>query len=321
MQSANSFVVPGSPREQLEPPLPGSKAKRIFDAAASCVGLVILSPLLAVIAVLVKLSDGGPVFYRQERVGMGGRPFTMFKFRSMVQNASRLGPSVTQQGDSRITRIGRILRKTKLDELPQLWNVLIGDMSFVGPRPEVACYVQRYTEEQRQILAFKPGITDLATLVFRDEEVLLRNAKNVEDFYVAHCIPRKCKLNLEYARGANLWQDLLIILRTVCPASIGILCGYGLLLAVSFWLACQLRFDFHPPGSDRLFRVLVGTVLVSLQLLVLFWRGHLEGLPSFFGVTELKDLAVSLGVVAAIQCVVWPAAGGVLAPRAFCFES
>lgn len=192
-------------------------AKRAFDLFFSVLGLLVLSPLLLLLALLVKLSDGGPVFYRQQRVGQGGRLFAILKFRSMVVNAEKMGLSVTKDGDPRITQIGRFLRKTKLDELPQLWNVLRGEMSFVGPRPEVPRYVAHYTAEQRRVLALKPGITDLATLEFRNEEELLRTAGDTEKFYLEYCVPRKIELNLAYARQANLWEDVKIILRTLFP--------------------------------------------------------------------------------------------------------
>lgn len=196
-------------------------SKRIFDLLFATVGLVFLSPLFLVLAALVKLSDGGSVFFRQERVGRDGRPFRILKFRSMVANADKLGLSVTRDGDARITRIGRWLRKTKLDELPQLWNVFVGDMSFVGPRPEVPRYVEKYTPDQRRVLALKPGITDLATLKFRNEEELLRTATDTEKFYLDYCVPRKIELNLAYARTANVWEDTKIILQTVLPGLVG----------------------------------------------------------------------------------------------------
>lgn len=193
---------------------PDWTAKRLYDVVFSFIGLVLLAPLFAVIWALVKITDGGVVFYRQARVGRGGREFWIYKFRTMVPAADQTGPSITKQGDARVTRIGRILRKTKLDELPQLWNVLKGDMSLVGPRPEVPRYVQRYTPEQREVLRLKPGITDLASLYFRDEEELLANADNLEEFYLQHCVPRKLQLNLEYAARANLVSDTWIILQT-----------------------------------------------------------------------------------------------------------
>src|SRR5688572_4472501 len=182
----------------------GVSAKRVYDVVFSCCGLILLSPVFLLIALFVKITDGGKIFYWQTRIGRYGRPFRICKFRTMVPEADQIGPSVTKDGDARITKIGRILRRTKLDELPQLWNVLRGEMSLVGPRPEVPRYVEHYTAEQREILRFKPGITDLASLCFRDEETLLRNTEGLEEFYVQHCIPRKLKLNREYAQTANL---------------------------------------------------------------------------------------------------------------------
>jgi len=170
--------------------------KRLFDVLASALGLLLLSPVLAVVAFAVKLCGGGPVFYRQRRVGQHGVPFDMWKFRTMIPNADQRGALVTKDRDDRITRAGRVLRKTKLDELPQLWNVLRGDMSLVGPRPEVPRYLDRYTEAQKTVLEYKPGITDLATLLFRNEEALLEGAADVETFYLQYCVPRKTELNL-----------------------------------------------------------------------------------------------------------------------------
>jgi lipopolysaccharide/colanic/teichoic acid biosynthesis glycosyltransferase len=195
-------------------------AKRLFDVVFSALGLLVLAPLLLVLAVLIKSSEKGPVFFLQERVGRHGRLFKIWKFRTMVVNAERLGHSITAGNDRRITPVGRWLRKTKCDELPQLWNVLRGDMSFVGPRPEVPRYVALYTAEQRKVLELKPGITDLATLEFRREEELLTRAVDLETFYTRECIPRKIALNISYAREANLWTDVKIILRTIFPLRI-----------------------------------------------------------------------------------------------------
>lgn len=200
--------------------------KRVFDILCASIGVVALSPAGIVIALAIKLSDGGPVFFRQQRVGQGGKLFHILKFRSMVVGAEKLGPGVTREGDRRITKIGRFLRKTKLDELPQLWNVLIGDMGMVGPRPEVPRYVENYTAEQRIVLSLKPGITDLATIEFRNEEELLgRSAgakeQDTEEFYVGYCVPRKIELNLAYAARANVWEDIKIILRTLLALQAG----------------------------------------------------------------------------------------------------
>jgi lipopolysaccharide/colanic/teichoic acid biosynthesis glycosyltransferase len=194
-----------------------SVGKRFYDLVFSTLGLLILSPLISLVALLVKFSDSGPVFFRQVRVGQGGRHFRIWKFRTMVVDAEHQGSAVTSRGDPRITKIGCWLRKKKLDELPQVWNVFIGDMSFVGPRPEVPQYVAKYTAEQRQVLKLKPGITDLATIQFRHEEDLLRNATDVEKTYLENCLPLKIRSNLYYARRASLWRDTKIILQTLVP--------------------------------------------------------------------------------------------------------
>jgi lipopolysaccharide/colanic/teichoic acid biosynthesis glycosyltransferase len=195
-------------------------AKRTYDVILAALGLLVLSPFLLLIALLMKLIDRGPILFLQRRVGQHGRPFWIWKFRTMVVGAEKHGPSVTKAGDQRVTTIGRILRKTKLDELPQLWNVLRGEMSFVGPRPEVPRYVAQYTTEQREVLNLKPGITDLATLEFRHEEDLLRNVPDTEKFYVENCLPKKIELNLKYNRQANLWHDTQIIVRSLLPSGI-----------------------------------------------------------------------------------------------------
>jgi len=158
------------PNQPVSTP-PGNSAailKRAFDLFVSVLGLLLLSPFLLLIALVVKLSDGGPIFYRQNRIGQFGVPFRIWKFRTMVPDADATGPSVTSHEDRRVTAVGRILRRSKLDEFPQLWNVLRGNMSLVGPRPEVPRYIAHYDEEQLAILNYKPGITDLASLGFRN---------------------------------------------------------------------------------------------------------------------------------------------------------
>lgn len=191
------------------------RGKRIFDIIVSGLGLVLLSPLLAGVSLLVKLTSQGPVLYKQIRVGKDERPFTLYKFRTMRQGADRDGPLVTSADDARITRVGLFLRRTKLDELPQLVNVLKGDMSLVGPRPEVPRYVRFYTEEQKRVFAVRPGITDRATIYFRDEERLLAQAEDREAFYVGEILPVKLKMNLEYLEEASFLTDVKIILQTL----------------------------------------------------------------------------------------------------------
>src|SRR2546422_5509559 len=251
------------------------RAKRIYDLFFSTLGLALLSPLFLLIAVLVRLSDGGPVFFRQQRVGQHGKRFWIWKFRTMIVDAENKGLSVTKDGDPRITPAGRFLRKTKLDELPQLWNVLLGEMSFVGPRPEVPRYVDRYTPAQREILRFKPGITDMATMLFRDEEALLRGTEDVESFYLQYCLPKKIELNLQYARRAGVLQDIWIIVQTLCPYWLGVLIIYAIALSVSFLISYELRSDFHATRPDlEEFRRYLPWIALP-QLMLLFWRGQL----------------------------------------------
>lgn len=190
-------------------------AKRAFDLLWSLAGLALLSPLLLLVALAVKLEDGGPVFFRQVRVGRGGRTFRIWKFRTMVVDAERQGRAITVGRDPRITRVGGRLRAAKLDELPQLINVLVGEMSLVGPRPEVPRYVDLYTEAQRAVLALRPGITDLASIAYRDEGELLAGAEDPDATYLQVVVPDKIRLNLAYASGASLWTDVLVILATL----------------------------------------------------------------------------------------------------------
>jgi lipopolysaccharide/colanic/teichoic acid biosynthesis glycosyltransferase len=189
--------------------------KRAFDLFWSTLGLTLLSPLLVLVALAVKLEDGGPVYFRQVRIGRGGRPFRIWKFRTMIVDAERQGRSITVGQDSRITRVGRHLRYTKLDEIPQLLNVLAGEMSFVGPRPEVPRYVELYSEAQRSILALRPGITDLASIKYRNESDLLAQAEDPDATYVQVLLPDKIRINLAYASHAGLWSDFLVILATL----------------------------------------------------------------------------------------------------------
>lgn len=191
--------------------------KRALDLALAGAGLAALAPLLAVLAALVKLTSPGPVLYVQERVGRGGRPFRLFKFRSMRAGADRAGALVTGGGDPRVTPVGGWLRRTKLDELPQLWNVVRGDMSLVGPRPEVPRYVAHYTSEQRRVLDVRPGITDPASLEFRDEESRLASVPldQRETFYLQEILPRKLAINRRYLDQRTLLGDLAILVRTV----------------------------------------------------------------------------------------------------------
>jgi len=189
--------------------------KRLFDFIVALCGLVILSPLLIVLSLLVLITMGWPVFYRQERVGRGGRTFKIIKFRSMKKNADRIGPAFTAGGDPRVTPVGRFLRKYKLDELPQLFNVVIGDMAIVGPRPEVPEFVALYDDEQRRVLSVRPGLTDMASIVYRDEEKVLARYEDARTAYVEKIMPAKLRLNLAYLEKAGFGADLSLIFKTL----------------------------------------------------------------------------------------------------------
>jgi len=191
-------------------------AKRMLDLLGSALGLLLLSPLLLVVALWVKLDSPGPVMFRQERVGLRGRPFLIHKFRTMRADAPALGPQITIGKDARITRSGQFLRRTKLDELPQLWDVLRGAMSLVGPRPEVPRYVALYPEDMRRLLlSVRPGITDLASLQYRDESSVLAQAADPERAYVEQVLPAKLALSARYVREATVLGDLRLILATL----------------------------------------------------------------------------------------------------------
>jgi len=189
--------------------------KRAFDFIFSTLGLVFLFPFFLIIALMIKIDDGGPVLFIQKRVGYKGRPFFMYKFRTMVVDAEKKGNLLTVGGDPRITKSGRLLRKFKLDELPQLINVLKGEMSLVGPRPEVEKYVNLYTNEQRKVLNLYPGITDPASIEYVNESELLAQSSDPEKLYVEKIMPEKIVLNLEYARQASWWTDFLVIIKTL----------------------------------------------------------------------------------------------------------
>ena len=188
---------------------------RLFDLIAATLGLVVLAPVFVVVAVLIKRSSPGPVFFRQVRVGRDGAPFAMLKFRTMRPDAEQAGGPLTVGADPRITPIGRTLRTYKLDELPQLVNVVRGEMSIVGPRPEVPRYVAHYDARQRAVLAVRPGITDPASVAYRDENALLAGASDPEATYLREIMPHKLELNLAYLQRRTLLSDIGVILDTL----------------------------------------------------------------------------------------------------------
>jgi len=189
--------------------------KRLFDIKVSFIGILVLSPILLLIALLIKLDSPGQIFYRGVRIGKDGKAFRIYKFRTMVVNAEKLGGPSTAGDDARVTKIGKLIRKYKLDELPQLLNVLEGDMSFVGPRPEVPLYVNMYTEEEKAILTVQPGITDWASLWNPDEGSILAGSADPEKAYMEKIRPTKLKLQLRYVKERSFLTDMKIIFLTI----------------------------------------------------------------------------------------------------------
>ncbi|MBS9768172.1 MAG: sugar transferase [Flavobacteriaceae bacterium] len=188
--------------------------KRLFDFVVSFLGLLAISPILLIVAILIVIDSKGGVFYRQVRVGKGNKDFRIFKFRTMHTNADKLGLITIGGRDPRVTKVGYYLRKYKLDELPQLINVLVGDMSFVGPRPEVRKYVDLYTEEQKKVLQVRPGITDLASIEFRNENEILEKQENPNQYYIDVIMPHKLDINLKYLKNRSLLKDIGVIFKT-----------------------------------------------------------------------------------------------------------
>ena len=188
--------------------------KRLFDIFASGIGLLVLSPLFLVVAIWIKCDSKGPVFYKQQRVGRGNKDFWLYKFRSMRPGSDKQGLITVGGRDPRVTRSGYFIRKYKLDELPQLINVFLGDMSLVGPRPEVRKYVEMYTQEQMHVLDVRPGITDLASIRYRNENELLEQAEDPDRYYVEVIMQDKLKINLEYVAEHSFWYDIKLIFMT-----------------------------------------------------------------------------------------------------------
>lgn len=189
--------------------------KRLFDILASLILLIILSPLFIIFYIMIKLDSKGPIMFKQNRVTENGRIFKIFKFRTMVENADKNGSQVTVENDNRVTKIGKFLRKFRLDEIPQLINILIGDMSFVGTRPEVPKYVELYTDEMKATLLMRAGVTSLASIKFKDEEKLLQMDGNIDKIYIENILPQKMQYNLEYLKRFNFFYDIKLMFMTL----------------------------------------------------------------------------------------------------------
>ena len=289
--------------------------KRIFDIVFSLFGLVILSPLFLIIAILIKVDSPGPVFFVHGRAGRNFKPFKLYKFRTMVDEAQEMGPQITVDGDSRVTRVGRFLRKTKLDELPQLWNVLKGDMSLVGPRPEVVKYVNIYRKDYEEILSLKPGITDIASFIYSNEEDVLKDKENLEEFYVHVLLPEKIRLAKEYLRKTSLKYDIKLILMTILKliypyrrinSIIETITPYRrwivvllqlFLFTFSNYLAFYIRFDGDIPSHEFELFLRYLPLLLIIRTAFLFFFSLDRGLWRYVGLKDLMNitLAVSLG--------------------------
>lgn len=212
MESSKSFV---DIQERLNNKKFDLIIKRIFDIVASLIGIIVLSPLLIIIAIFIKLDSKGSVFFKQKRVGRNKKIFEIYKFRTMITDAEKLGKQITVGDDSRITRVGKFIRKCKVDELPQLINVVKGEMSLVGPRPEVPKYVELYDKYQSQVLLIRPGITDYASIKFKNENEILGESKNPEKKYIEEIMPYKIELNMRYIKNIGLYQDIKLIFKTI----------------------------------------------------------------------------------------------------------
>lgn len=290
--------------------------KRLVDFLIAAIGLLVLLPLLLLVALLIKLDSPGPVFFRQERVGLKGRNFRIFKFRSMVHGAYKMGSRLTTKRDPRVTRVGQMLRWFKIDELPQLLNVLAGEMSLIGPRPEDPHFVRHYSPEQRAVLSVRPGMVGPSQILGRDElESYPEGLKDTEAYYVDHILPEKLGRDLEYVRRATFWGDMALLARGIWAtvrgavktkflwrrrhrvALFGIDCG---LIALSCYVAFMIRYDFTWPVDSRFLLLPMLIVLVARSAALMYF-GAYQGVFAYFGLWDLAALfkAVTLSAIIA----------------------
>jgi len=291
--------------------------KRLLDIVVAVAGLLLLLPFLVLVALFVKIDSTGPVFFRQGRIGLNGRSFRIFKFRTMVDGAYKMGSRLTTKRDPRVTSVGQILRWFKIDELPQLFNVLIGDMSLIGPRPEDPHFVKFYTEAQRRVLSVRPGMVGPSQILGRDElESYPEGLKDTEAYYVRHILPDKLERDLEYVARASLWLDLSLLARGIWATVRGAVKTQFLwrrrhrvalftidcvLVVLSCYLAFMIRQDFAWPLDPRFLLLPMLIVLVARSAALMYY-GAYQGVFAYFGLWDLSALckAVSLsGVIAA----------------------
>ncbi len=300
--------------------------KRFIDVVVSAIGLLVLSPVLILVALAVRVFNGAPVFYRQKRVGLEFQPFWLYKFRTMQVDAETAGPGVTVRNDPRVTRLGRFLRYTKLDELPQLFNVLRGDMSLVGPRPELSRYVRLFRDAYREILQVRPGVTDLASIAYRHESSLLTGDDDPEATYVRSILPDKIRLAKMSIKHGSVWHDLGVVFETLIvllyPAQlvekifqrasrnraiVAILLQVGI-AAVAVFAALEIRFDGAPPAAET--RLILGALPLLLILRAawfLAFRLHRD-IWQYVGLPDLRRLvaSVSFGTLSFGLLLYWP---------------
>jgi lipopolysaccharide/colanic/teichoic acid biosynthesis glycosyltransferase len=289
--------------------------KRIVDIAVSLTGLVLLAPVLLLIALMIKLDSSGRVFFRQERVGKAGRPFRIYKFRTMVQGAYKMGSRLTTKRDPRVTRVGQILRWFKLDEIPQLINVLAGEMSLIGPRPEDPHFVALYNQRQRRVLDVRPGMLGPSQILGRDElESYPEGVKDTEQYYVDQILPEKLDRDLEYVATASFRGDMKLLLRGVWATAVGAVKAkflwrrrYRIALVVldtglavtSCYLAFMIRHDFVWPDRAQFF-VLPLLITVFTRALSLAYFGAYQGVLAYFGLWDMLALVKAVASSAII---------------------
>jgi lipopolysaccharide/colanic/teichoic acid biosynthesis glycosyltransferase len=292
----------------------GLFAKSAVDFGLALLGVICLLPLFVLVAILVKLDSPGPIFFRQKRAGRDGKLFEIFKFRTMVQGAYLMGSRLTVKRDPRITRLGQLLRWSKIDELPQLFNVLRGEMSLIGPRPEDPHFVKFYTPAQRRVLRMRPGIVGPSQIQGRDEiEDYPEGLRDTEGYYIEHILPPKLERDLEYVTGATFWSDMALLVRGVWATVRGAfrakylwrrrrriaLMGLDLILSLgSYALALLVRFDWQWPAAEYTWQTLVIIALIRPPLLLYF--GAYQGIASYFSLWDGIALfkAVSVGSLA-----------------------
>jgi len=290
--------------------------KRLVDFALSVLGVLFLLPLMALVATLIKLDSVGPVFFRQRRVGLNGQLFDIYKFRTMVDGAYQMGSRLTIKRDPRVTRIGQILRWFKIDELPQLLNVLKGEMSLIGPRPEDPYFVKFYTAAQRAVLSTPPGIVGPSQILGRDElESYPEGLKDTERYYVEHILPEKLERDLEYVRNASFAGDIRLLVHGLWATlrgavktkylwrrrkRIALMGGDLALCAMSYWLAVLIRYEGDWP-DDPSFAFPPLLIIMLVRPIALMYYGAYQGIPAYFGLWDVVALckAASLSAVIA----------------------